>query len=1025
MRAVIRICLEQRWVVLGLALLFMGLAGRSLATARFDAFPEFAPPRVEIQTEAPGLSTEEVEALVTTPLEAALAGTPGMTTIRSRSVLGLSSVVLLFPSGTNLLDARALVQERVTRATPTLPSVARAPVLLSPLSSTSRIMKIGMWSTDLSDPELSDLARWQVRPALMAVPGVANVAVWGEKRRRLEVQVDPDRAAAHAVDVSQLVSTVRDALMPKAGGLVDLPTTRLPVIHAPLIADAEDLAELSLARPGTTALRLDAVATIRETHAVPIGAALVTQGSGVLLIVEKQPGASTLQVTQGVDVALDQLRPGMPRIEFDPTIFRPAGFIERAISNLTKALGLGCLLVIAILVVFLWNLRTALISVLAIPLSLLSASFVFTAMGWTIDTMVIAGLVIALGEVVDDAIIDVENIHRRLGAQGRPVGLREATKIVLSASLEVRSAIVFASIIVVLVFIPVLLMGGVAGAFFRPLAIAYGLAILASTLTALTITPALALILLPRATSAATRSPLADWLVRSYEPILRAGLKRPRSLVGATIALLMMASVVGASLREQFLPSFAENDFLMHWVARPGTSLEAVTRTADLARKELLTIPGVRNFGAHIGRAEVADEVVGPNFGELWISIDPGFDVDATADRVREVVDGYPGVFRDVQTYLQERMREVLSGGGSPIVVRFHGQDVAALRMLGEDLALSLETVPGVAHARPEAQVLVPQVRVRVDLRSCAAFGVDPGLVRSRVATMIAGDSVGQIIRDQQPLEVVVWGSEALRNDVASIRDIAITDSGRVVARLGDVADVEIVPAPNTIAHDSTVRKLDVFIDLQPTADLASVVRAVEMRTHDLQIPEGHRAEVLGEGLARADARARLLGSAVLAVVGIFFVLLADFRSTRIALLVLAGLPFALVGGVMAAGLSGVVSLGTLVGLVAVIGIAARNGIMLVSHFRHLEFKEQVPLGAELVLRGARERLTPILMTALATGLALLPVVLAGPRAGNEIEHPMAVTILGGLVSSTVLTLIVTPSIYAWLGRPGRVDPLD
>jgi len=943
-----------------------------------------------------------------------------MTAIRSRSVLGLSSVVLLFPTGTDLLQARALVQERVTRAAPGLPTVARAPVLLSPLSSTSRIMKIGMWSATLSQTELSDLARWRVRPALMSVPGVANVAVWGERRRRIEVRADPDRLVANGVDLSRLVAATREALTPRAGGLVDLPTTRLPVVQTAMARDAEELSRVPLSTLGRGTVTIGDVAEVRESHSVPIGDALVTSGSGVLLIVEKQPGASTLDVTAGIDAALGRLRPGLSGVEVDPTIFRPASFIERALRNLGHAMGIGCAFVVAVLFLFLWNTRTALISVLAIPLSLLAAAFVLTLLGRTIDTMVIAGLVIALGEVVDDAIIDVENIHRRLRALPEPPDLRTAMRVVLDASLEVRSAIVFASLIVLLVFVPILFLEGVAGEFFRPLALAYGLAILASTVTALTITPVLALLLLRRTQGAERHSPIATALLRAYEPVLRRTLNHPKRLLAGTLGLLAMTAVLGSTLREEFLPHFAENDFLMHWVARPGTSLEAVARTANLARAELLTVPGVRNFGAHIGRAEVADEVVGPNFAELWISVDPNADLAVTSQRVRDVVDGYPGVFRDVQTYLQERMREVLSGGGGAIVIRLRGDDIDALRAIAGTLAHDLEAVPGISHARPEAQVLVPQIQIHVDADRCAAFGIEPGLVRARAATLLAGDTAGQFVRGLQPIDVVVWGTEASRADVASVRDLGIAVDGRVLTRLGDVADVTIVPVPNTIAHDATTRKLDVLIDLAPGVDLSSVSTAVASRVSALELPPGHHAEILGEGAARSAARTRLFGVAALAIVGIFFVLLADFRSARLALMVFAGLPFALVGGVVAAATSGVVSLGTLIGLVAVIGIAARNGIMLVSHFRHLEGEEGVPFGRELVVRGARERLGPILMTALATGLALVPVVIGGHTAGHEIEHPMAVVILGGLVSSTILTLLVTPALYVWLGGGGR-----
>jgi CzcA family heavy metal efflux pump len=1030
MRALVATCLAQRWVVLGLAVLFVLLGSQVASDAAFDAFPEFAPPRVEIQTEAPGLSSEEVEALVTTPLEAALGGTPGLAQMRSRSVLGLSSVVLLFAPGSDLMEARNLVQERIARVGPSLPAVSRAPVMLSPLSSTSRILKVGLWSAELSQMELTDLARWVVRPRLMSIPGVANVAIWGERDRQLQVRVDPDRLAAHGVGLDRVIAASRDAVAPRAGGFVDGPAQRLPVIHAPLASTAGELAAVPLAfAPGRT-LTLGDVADVVEDHPAAIGDAVVTGGVGILLIVEKHPEGNTLEVTRRVDEALAALAPALPGVDVDATIFRPAGFIERALANLGEAMAIGCALVILVLFVFLWDWRTALVSVVAIPLSLLAAAVVLTGLGRTIDTMVIAGLVIALGEVVDDAIIDVENIHRRLGlaqvqaeaAGTGPLGAARTLAIVLEASLEVRSAIVYASLIVILVFVPILFLEGVAGEFFRPLALAYGLAVLASTVVALTVTPALALVLLPRGANERP-SPVARVLTRRYAPILAAALARPRAVLAATALALVAALASSVGLREEFLPAFQENDFLMHWIARPGTSLEAVVRTADLARGELLSVPGVRNFGSHIGRAEVADEVVGPNFAELWVSVDPEADLPATLARVRAVVDGYPGVYRDVQTYLQERMREVLSGGSGAIVVRIYGADLPALRERAGTLAASIETVDGVAHARPEGQVLVPQIEIAPDLDRCAALGIDPGLVRARASTLVQGERVGQVVRGQQPLDVVVWGAEAVRDDVAALRDLAIQLDDRRMVRLGDVASVRIAPMQNTIAHDAGSRKIDVIVDLAPGADLGAVGSAIDAQVAVLALPPGHHAEVLGEHEARARARGRLGFASLFALIGIGLVLLADFRSARLAGLVLASLPFALVGGILAAILGGgVVSLGTLVGLVTVIGIAARNGIMMVAHFRHLEEHEAVPFGPELVVRGATERLAPVLMTALATGLALLPLVVRGSAPGHEIEHPMAIVILGGLASSTVLNLVVMPVLYLRYGRRSAAE---
>lgn len=1022
MRGLVSLCLRQRFVVLGLALVAI-VAGAGLTSrASFDAFPEFAPPRVEVQTEAPGLSSEEVESLVTTPLESALAGTPGTTEIRSKSVLGLSSVLLVFENGTDPLEARALVAERVARAR--LPAVARPPVVLPPLSSTSRVLKVAVWSEELDQMELTDLIRWVARPKLMSVGGVANVAIWGERNRQLQVRVDPERLQASGVTIDQVRMATQQAVAPLPGGFVDGPNQRLPLLHASLVHDTDDLAAVPVAPTVDRSLTLGDVADVVEDHPPPIGDAVVTGGAGLLLIVEKQPGANTLDVTHGIDDALADLRPAMPGVEVDSSVFRPAGFIERALANLGEAMTIGTALVIVILMLFLWNWRTAVISVVAIPVSLLAAASLLTLFGQTLDTMVIAGLIIALGEVVDDAIIDVENIHRRLG-QAKPKGAMATLRVVLDASLEVRSAVVFATMIVVVVFLPVLFLPGVAGEFFRPLAMGYGLAVLASMVVALALTPALSLLLLPGHVDEEQEPPFADKLRKTYKRWVGWALDRPKRVLGSVAVALVVALVTFPTLEEAFLPHFAENDFLMHWIGKPGTSLEAMARTSERARAELLTIPGVRNFGAHIGRAEVADEVVGPNFAELWVSVDPEVDLDATLHEVQRVVDGYPGIYRDVQTYLQERMREVLSGGSGAIVVRLYGPDLDSLQAQGELLADRISNVEGVAHASPAAQVLVPQIEVTPRLDRCAALGVDPGLLRQRTTTFVQGETVGTIVRGQQPIDVVVWSPPEVRDDIDDLRELLIDIDGTRSVRLGDVADVRVGSMRNAIAHHAGSRKLDVTVALDEGADLGAVATAIDEIVATLELPAGQHAEALGEHRARSDAQRTILSVGAFSLFVVFLILVADFRSLRMAGLVMVSLPMALIGGVLVtAATGGIVSLGTLVGLVTVLGIASRNGILLVSHYRHLEEEEGVPFGRELLVRGACERLAPILMTALSTSLALVPLALGGDTAGHEIEHPMAVVILGGLVSSTLLNLFAMP-VVVWLGGASRIENPD
>jgi CzcA family heavy metal efflux pump len=921
MNWIVSTSLRLRVLVLALAVVLMIVGIQKARNAPLDVFPEFAPPLVEIQTEAPGLSTEEVESLISVPLENALNGTIGLKTIRSKSVLGLSSVVLILKEGTDLMSARQVVQERLAVEASRLPAAAAKPVILSPLSSTSRLLKIGVSSKTLSQMDLTLLAKWTIRPRLMSIPGVANVAIWGQRDRQYQVLVDPDRLRLNGVTLDTVVKAVTDASVVSGGGFVDI----------------------------------------------------------------------------------------------DPTIFRPAGFIERSLDNLSEAMLIGCALVIIILVTFLFDWRTAVISLTAIPLSLVAATLVLTAMGATLNTMVIAGLVIAMGEVVDDAIIDVENIVRRLRLNRASPRPRSAFRVVLDASLEVRSAVVYASLIVILVFVPVFFLEGLSGSFFRPLALAYVLAILASLLVALTVTPALSLLLLTGASERRRESPLVRVLKGVYGAILPPLTRRP----GWALFILAAAFVATGwgvyGLGQEFLPDFQESDFLMHWIEKPGTSLEAMRRVS----KELRGVPGVRNFGSHIGRAEVADEVVGPNFTELWISVDPKGDHAKILAKVQEVVDGYPGLYKDVQTYLKERIKEVLTGAGATVVVRLFGPDMTVLRAKAQEVAKVMEPIAGVANLKVEPQLLVPQLDVRLRPEASARLGLTAGDVRRAATTLVKGSKVGELYREQKIFDVFIWGTEEIRNDVSKLSSLPIETPLGTHVPLSDVAEIALVPAANEIKREGASRRIDVTCNVTGR-DLGSVAREVEERVKKLEFEREYHPEFLGEYAAREESSRRLLALSGLSLLGILLIIHADFRSLRLTALVALTLPFALIGGVVGAIIGGgVLSLGSLVGFVTVLGIAARNGIMLVSHYRHLELEEGEPFGLHLVIRGSEERLAPILMTALATGLALVPLAWAGNKPGHEIEHPMAIVILGGLVTSTVLNLVLMPALYLAFGRAG------
>ena len=1026
--------LKLRVLILALSIVLMAVGIRTAEHAPLDVFPEFAPPLVEIQTEAPGLSTEEVESLISVPLENALNGTMGLKTLRSKSVLGLSSVVLIFQEGTDLMRARQLVQERLAVEASRLPTVARPPVILSPLSSTSRLLKIGITSDTLSQMDLTVLARWTIRTRLMAVPGVANVAIWGQRDRQFQVLVDPDRLRANGVTLETITRAVGDAVAVTGGGFVDTANQRIAIRHRSSIETPEDLAATAIAFRKGAPIRLGDVAEVRIGSPPPIGDAIIANRSegqearigkpGLLLIVEKQPTGNTLEVTRNVEKALKDLKPGLQGVEIDPTIFRPATFIERSLENLSHAMWLGCALVVGILVVFLFDWRTSLISLVAIPLSLVTAALVLIKFGYTINTMVLAGLVIAMGEVVDDAIIDVENIVRRLRLNRQLSHPRPAYEVVFNASIEVRSAVVYASMIVILTFLPVFFLDGLSGTFFRPLALTYVLAILASLLVALTVTPALSLMLLPGVVDKHRESPLVRLLKIPYRAVLPALTRGPVWAI-AVLLLAFGATAWGVTkMGQELLPDFQEYDFLMHWVEKPGTSLDAMRRITVRASEDLLAVPGVRNFGSHIGRAEVADEVVGPNFTELWISVDEKANHKETLDKIQKVIDDYPGLYRDVLTYLKERIKEVITGTSAAIVVRLFGPDLQVLRSKAKEVEQVMAGVTGVTNLKVETQVLVPQLDVRLRPQAAAELGLTPGDVRRAATTLVKGTKVGEIYQGQKIFDVAVWGVEKVRDDVSSIRNLLIETPSGTQVPLADVAELSILPAPNEIKREAASRRLDITCNVAGR-DLASVAKEIEAKVRELSFDRENHPEFLGEYATLQASQLRLLVLSALALIGILLIIYLDFQSLRLTALVGVSLPFALIGGVAGALMTGgVLSLGSLVGFVTVLGIAARNGIMLISHYRHLELEEGIPFGPELVIRGAEERLAPILMTALATGLALVPLVIAGNKPGHEIEHPLAVVILGGLVTSTVLNLFLMPALYAAFGH-SRSDSVE
>ncbi len=1027
MRWIVGSSLKFRFLVVLAAAGMMAYGIAQISKMPVDVFPEFAPPRVEVQTLTLGLSAAETEELVTVPLEQTLTGVKGVHEVRSTSVPQLSSIQLIFDQNTNLLDDRQLVAERLAEVTAQLPTWAAPPVMRPPLSATARIMKIGITSKRVSPIRLSTVAYWKIRTRLLRVPGVANVAIWGERLQQDHVRVNPRTLAENHISLNHVMDATGDSLdagllkytegaFIGTGGFVDTPNQRLAISHRMPVTGPKQLARVPVARRDGRVLRLGDLGDVVQGHQPLHGDAVVNGGPGLLLVVEKFPGTNTLEVTNGVEKALDDMRPGLRGIRIDPTIFRPADFINTAIDNLTTALLIGSFLVVLVLVGFLFEWRTALISLLAIPLSLMMALLILYWTGSSINVMILAGLAISVGVVVDDAIIDVENIWRRLRQRAGEGGIRAVPGIILEASLEVRTAILYATLINVVAVVPIFFLHSVTGAFFQPLALAYALALLASMAVALTVTPALCLILLPRTNLERGDAPLVRWLKRGYEAVLARILFRPHAAyatVGVT-ALLGLAAL--SQTGEELFPAFKERDFLMHWISKPDTSAPEESRIVTQASDRLREIPGVRNFGSHIGQAFLAEEVAGVNFGENWISVDPNADYDKTVSRIREVVNSYPGLFHDLQTYLRERIDEVLVGESEPIIIRIFGDNLRTLRREAHHVRNKLDEVKGLDDLHVELQVDNPEIQVKVRLGAARRYGVKPGDVRRDAAALVESEEVGDIFHGGRAFDVHVWSTPATRRNVEDIRALPIDTPASGQVRLDKVADVQIKPTPNVIKREQGSRRIDVAATPRGR-DLGSLVDEINDTLDALDFPRGYHAELLGEAPERQAAQNRTLIFGIAAAVAILLLLQAAFSAWRLTIMAFLTLPTALVGGIIAAYLAGgIISLGSLVGFLTVLGIAARNGIMLISHYQHLERHEEEEFGPALVLRGAKERLSPILMTALAAALALMPLVAFGTRPGHEIEHPMAVVIVGGLVTSTLLNLLIVPALYLRFG---------
>ena len=1031
MRWIVSRSLRYRWLaVFGAAsLLIFGFF--QTRGAETDVFPEFAPPIIEVQTLATGNSSTEVEELITIPIEDALSGIEGVDEMRSYSVEQVSSIKMYFKRGTDRNQARQLVQERLAGVTSQLPQWASPPFMMPALSSTSRILKIGLTSDTVSPLDMSAIAYWKIRQRLTRVPGVAQVLIYGERLKQRHVQVNPRVLAENGITLNQVMETTSTALDAGVlsfeeaftvgqGGFVESNGQRMNVRNLQPIVSEKDLAKVPIERVNGRPMRLGDVAQVVEDTMPLWGDAGIGGRDGIMLIVQKVPGANTLEVTKGVEEAMDEMKPGLPGIQVHDGLFRPATFIDLALENLIEAMLLGILLVVLILSAFLFEWRTAFISLLAIPLSLMSALLVLELTGMVINVMILAGLVVAIGVVVDDAIIDVENIVRRL-RQARAEGREVSTfKVVLDASVEVRSTIIYATLIDVCAIVPVFFLSGLSGSFFQPLVLAYGLAVLASMIVAATVTPALCYLMVSRG-HRQKESPLTRVLKRGYGAALSVVIRRPQPAILVAVATIGAGLLVYPTLGQSLLPNFKENDLITYWATKPGTSLEETMRMANKGCRDYLEkIPAIEKCASHSGQALLGDEIHGVNFDEQWVSLGEDYDYDDTLAEIRSVIDSYPGLYRTTQTYLRERIKEVLSGSNESIVVRVFGPDTQVLQKKAEEIVQGMAKVEGTVDSKVEQIEQIPQIEVEVDIDAARRHGITPGHARRQSSALIASEEVSDIFAGGKAYDVHVWTQKEFRDSVTDVENMLIDTPRGGQVRLNEVADVSIRPIANAIKHERQTRRLDASADVAGR-DLKSTVNDVKEEVEKVEMPPGYHAEVLGEAPELNAAQDDLLLYGILAMIVVFLLIQAALGSIRLALLVFLLLPMALAGAVLAAKLdTGILSLGSLVGFLTVLGIAGRNGIFMVAHFRHLEREEGVPFGRELVLQGAKDRLAPILMTAFATGLALVPLVIAGGVPGNEIEHPLAVTILGGLFTATLLNLFVLPSLYLRFGKGRR-----
>ena len=1022
LRSIVKHSLAYPWLVT-LATVMLGGAGvNSLMRANYDVFPKFAPPIVSIDTLVPGLAPQDVETLVTTPIENAVNGVPGLAKLRSQSVSGLSVVTATFRGNTDLYRDRELIAERIASVAPLLPAGARSQLAPSQ-SATGTVLDIGLTSSRLSLIDLTELARATIRPALLAVPGVANVVIFGARPKQWQVRIEPKTLLSAHLGLNQVIEAAAAGSAVRRAGVVETENQRFVMQSHGQAADLSQLGQTVINRQAATPLTLSAVAELSVGSAPPIGAALIGQKPGLLLVVSGQYGANTLKVANGLQHVLDQLAPALARdgVELDRHALQPATFIIEALKDLRNSLLIGAGLILVVIAIALHNWRVALISFATIPLALLLAILVLSTFGLTLDTFSLGGLAIALGIVVDDSIIDIENIRRRLHENQTRPEPAPRLRVILNASLEVRTPIIFATLAIVVIFLPIFALTGIAGRLFAPLAIAVSVAILVSLLLALTLTPALAALLL-RSGGIADADPT---FVRIARQLHRRGLGFVRRHGRAGLALctvFTLAAVVSiAFLPTRFLPRFHENDVIAHFLAPPGTSLSQMLRIAQSSVEKLQKLPQVAHVVAHVGHANLGNGHADINKAELDITLSASGNRNSTQSEraILAAIDVVPGVRFWANTFLTERIHEVLSGTTAPIVIHLFGNDLHAIDADSRRVAAALRRLPGAKTITIAAPASTPSISIRLHREALVHYGFQPQTVLEAIEAGSIGREVGRVYGAGTSWPIVVLLPEVRRPDAATVGALPLIDGKGRIVPLGALATIENYDGRSVILHENAQRVQNITVQIAGSAADAFLVQARKVLA-GLKLSPGTYLAFGGTATASRAAQWALLLFGLASLAAIFALVTVALGRARPAALLAVNLPFALLGGIAALWIVRLpLSLGAAVGLVTVFGITLRNGLMLLSHYKHLVRYEGFAWSRETAERGAVERVVPVLLTALVTALGLLPLAIGTSLPGQEIEGPMAIVILGALITSTPLTLLALPGLASWLLRPG------